>query len=53
MSSEKISALCVVLAGLLIAAFARTVCRKAMNVPQVRRLGVCMMIIGAILWFLP
>ena len=53
MSSERISALCVVLAGFLIAGFAKTVCRKAMNVPYVRRLGVCMIIIGAILLFLP
>ena len=53
MSSEKISALCVILAGRLIAVFAKTVCRKAMNVPFVRRLGVCMMVIGAILWFIP
>ena len=53
MSEERISALCVVLAGLLIAGFAKTVCRRAQNVPQVRSLGVMMMIIGAILWFLP
>jgi len=53
MSSEKISALCVVIAGMLIAGFAKTVCRKAQNVPFVRRLGVCMMVIGAILWFIP
>jgi len=53
MSTERVSALCVVLAGMLIAAFAKTVCRKAQNVPAVRRLGICMVIIGAILWFLP
>ena len=53
MSSERISALCVILAGLLIAGFAKTVCRKAQNVPQVRNLGVMMAIIGAVLWFLP
>ena len=51
-SSDKISALCVVIAGLLIAGFAKTVCRKTQNIPFVRRLGVCMTVIGAILWFL-
>ena len=53
MSEERISALCVVLAGMLIAGFAKTVCRKAKNVPQVRSLGLMMVIIGAVLWFLP
>ena len=51
-SNDKISALCVVIAGLLIAGFAKIVCRKAVNVPFVRRLGICMMVIGVILWFL-
>ena len=53
MNSDKIAALCVVLAGMLIAGFAKTVCRKATNVPTVRKLGIMMVIIGAILWFFP
>ena len=53
MSAEKISAIGVVLAGLLIALFAKSVCRKAKNVPGMQRLGVCLVIVGALFLFLP
>ena len=53
MSAEKISAIGVVLAGLLIALFAKSFCRKAKNVPGMQRLGVCLVIVGALLLFLP
>ena len=53
MTAEKISAIGVILAGLLIALFAGSVCRKADNVPGMRRLGACLVIVGALLLFLP
>ena len=53
MSAEKISAVAIVLAGAVIALFAKGVCRKERNVPGMRRLGVCLMIVGALLLFLP
>lgn len=53
MSAEKISAVGLVLAGLLIALFAKSVCRKAQNVPGMRRLGLCLVMVGALLLLLP
>ena len=53
MTAERISAVGVMLAGLLIALFAGSVCRKERNVPGMRRLGLCLVIVGALLLFLP
>ena len=53
MTAEKISAAGLILAGMLIALFAKSVCRKAKNVPGMQRLGVCLTVVGALLLFLP
>ena len=53
MDAEMISAVGLVLAGALIALFAKSVCRKAKNVPDMQRLGVCLALVGALLLLLP
>ena len=53
MTAEKISAIGLIIAGALIALFAKTVCRKTKNVPGMQRLGVSLVLVGALLLFLP
>ena len=53
LSVEMIPGLCVLLAGALVNFFAKWLCRKPQNVPQVRMLGTGMAFIGAILIFIP
>ena len=48
-----IPGLCVLVAGALITYFAKWLCRKPQNLPQVKLLGVGMAVIGAVLIFLP
>lgn len=50
---EMIPGLCVLIAGALITYFAKWLCRKPQNLPQVKLLGVGMAVIGAVLIFLP
>ncbi|MDO5298698.1 MAG: hypothetical protein Q4F18_04670 [Clostridia bacterium] len=53
LSLDMIPGLCVLLAGAMIAYFAKWLCRKPQNVPQIKLLGTGMAIMGAILIFLP
>ena len=50
---EMIPGICVLVAGALITYFAKWLCRKPQNLPQVKLLGVGMAVIGAVLIFLP
>ena len=50
---EMIPGLCVLIAGALMTYFAKWLCRKPQNLPQVKLLGVGMAVIGAVLIFLP
>lgn len=51
--AEIIPGLCVLLAGALMAFFAKGLCRKPESVPQVKLLGTLLAALGAILIFLP
>ncbi len=53
LSVEMIPGLCVLLAGALMAFFAKWLCRRPQSVPQVKILGTIMAAAGAILIFLP
>ena len=53
MNAETGSAVAILVFGLLMALFSKQLCRKTRNVPQMRMLGVCLAIAGAILLFLP
>ena len=50
---EMIPGRCVLIAGALMTYFAKWLCRKPQNLPQVKLLGVGMAVIGAVLIFLP
>ncbi|MDO5378946.1 MAG: hypothetical protein Q4G52_11485 [Clostridia bacterium] len=51
--AEMIPGLVVLLAGALMGFFAKWLCRRPQNVPQVKLLGTLLAAIGAILIFLP